>query len=91
MDFETTSSCLDPNSSYLDEIFFPISLYKVSEVKTCQLLEEWENLEEQVEIGFNSALFWLVYKVCKIFRLIIARKINAKLIFFVSFLFLFCS
>ena len=58
MDFETTSSCLDPNSSYLDEIFFPISLYKVSEVKTCQLLEEWENLEEQVEIGFNSAFDW---------------------------------
>lgn len=60
MDFETTSSCIDLNSSYLDEIFFPISLYKVSEVKTCQLLEEWENLKEQVGIGFNSAFDWFI-------------------------------
>ena len=61
MDYETTSSCLDPNSSYLEEWnFFPISLYKVSVVKTCQLLEEWENLEEQVGIGFYSAFDWFI-------------------------------
>ena len=40
MDYETASSCLDPNSSYLEEWnFFPISLYKVSVVKTCQLFQ----------------------------------------------------
>ena len=75
MDYETASSCLDPNSSYLEEWnFFPISLYKVSVVKTWQLLEEWENLEEQVEIGFNSAFDWFT-KCAWFLDLLLPRKL----------------
>ena len=59
---------------YKNEMFFPISLYKVSVVKTCQLLEEWENLEEQVEIGFNSAFDWFT-KCARFLDLLLPGKL----------------